>query len=331
VKQKNTHDIVIALAVILVSAILLGTLAVTLGGVRMGATQTITIDMPSVTGLRIHSGVRYAGLPVGRVLRMEALPWDQRRSPELAVRVTAELFQPVPELKSDSLATVSADTILAEKFLNILPGTSSAPALAAGEPVPAAAGGQIEDLLSSGGELMATANALLRDLRSDYPGLRNAVAEALGGLQQVTVEASALIGQADGVLDEASALLARGGDVTDQLAALAPRAEALAGQTSAVLENFSRAGTRADEVLTRLDALVARQGPTIDQTLVELRVSLQNLKIASTYLKFMTERLGREPWRLVWGTRNPTELPAPEEILQRSSPFPLPTERPGGR
>jgi phospholipid/cholesterol/gamma-HCH transport system substrate-binding protein len=331
VKQKNTQDIVIAVAVILCSVILLGTLAVILGGLRVGTTQTLTIDMPSVTGLRIHSGVRYAGLPVGRVLRMEALPWEERSSPELAVRVTAELFQPIPELKADSEATVASDTILAEKFLNIRPGTASAPPLAVGAPLPAAPGGQMEDLFSSGGELMATATELLRELRSDYPGLRDALGEALGGLQQVAGEASALIAQADGVLDEASALLGKGGDVADQLAALAPKAEALAEQTTEVLQNFARAGSRADEVLTELDKILQKQGPQVDQTLVELRVSLQNLKVASTYLKFMTERIGREPWRLVWGTRNPTELPSPEEILKRSSPFPLPEERPQGR
>jgi ABC-type transporter Mla subunit MlaD len=79
--KKNLSDYVVALSVILCSAILLAALTIALTGFRLKKpTRTLQIDFEDVTGVKLHSEVRYAGAPAGRVIAMQHLTPEQREA-----------------------------------------------------------------------------------------------------------------------------------------------------------------------------------------------------------------------------------------------------------
>lgn len=315
-KHKNTSDIFIALAVVLSSLVLLAALFYAVVGFPVGAGRALYVDMPSITGLRVHSQVRYAGNPVGRITGIRTLDWQERTNPDCPIRLEIQVTEDLPALKVDSYASITADTILAEKFLDIAPGTASAAPLAQGQPIPAAPGTQIGDLLATGSRLLADLGALAAELRSDYPDFRSSLSGMFSSLDEVTTDAGSLMNNAQGLLTHAGGVLRNGDAAAGDLRALLAKADSLAGDADALVLKTDAVVGRADELLTGLDQLVSGQEGRWDQTLGDLRVTLQNLKVTSTYLKIFSDRVSREPWRLVWGTRRQVEIPTPEEILR---------------
>ena len=59
--KRNLSDYFIAFGVIVCSAVLLGALAYALGGRSPRASRTLEINFTDVTGIRLHSELRYAG------------------------------------------------------------------------------------------------------------------------------------------------------------------------------------------------------------------------------------------------------------------------------
>src|SRR3984893_339556 len=119
--KKNFSDYVVALSVIACSVILLAALTMALSGFRLKKpTRTLQIDFEDVTGVKLHSEVRYAGAPAGRVIAMRHLSAAERSksaNTRDAVRVTVTLDDAIPHLPIDISATLSADTLLAPKFV----------------------------------------------------------------------------------------------------------------------------------------------------------------------------------------------------------------------
>ena len=125
--KRNLSDYLVALAVIACSVVLLGALTVALSGYRLKKpTRTLQIDYEDVTGIKVHSEVRYAGAPAGRVIAMRHLSAAQRAAEpnkKDAVRVSIELIDSVPPLPSDVAATLGSDTLLSPKFVALSAGT----------------------------------------------------------------------------------------------------------------------------------------------------------------------------------------------------------------
>jgi ABC-type transporter Mla subunit MlaD len=323
-KQKNKTDILIALSVVLSSIVLLGALFFAVLGFPVGTGRLLNVDMPSITGLRVHSQVRYAGNPVGRITGIRTLGWEERGREGYPIRLDIQVNADLPELKEDSYASISADTILAEKFLDIAPGTERSMPLAAGAPIPAAPGTQMGDLLATGARLLGDIGALAAELRSDYPDFRSSLGGIFSSLNEVTDEAGLLMGKAESLFLEAGGVLETGDAAAGELRELLAKADALAGDADKLVSRTDAVVGRTDELLSRIDGLVAGQDGKWAETAGDLRVTLQNLKVTSTYLKIFSDRVSREPWRLVWGTRRTQEIPTPEEILRSRAPLPVP-------
>jgi ABC-type transporter Mla subunit MlaD len=107
--KKTLSDYFVALSVILCSAILLAALTIALSGFRLKKpTRTLQIDFEDVTGVKLHSEVRYAGAPAGRVIAVQHLSSEQRQAGEnkrKAVRVTVSLMEQIPPLPADVVAS----------------------------------------------------------------------------------------------------------------------------------------------------------------------------------------------------------------------------------
>lgn len=203
-KIKNSSDIFIALTVIGCSLVLLAAMAMALTGFTFGkkAGHTVTIDMPSVTGLRVNSEVRYSGAEVGKILSIEPLDWDKRTHPDLAVRVVAEIERPMPALKTDSEAAITSDTILAEKFLDITPGTAAAPLLAEGQPITARKVATFDDLTREGLDMLTELNTIVAGIKSKNPDLPDKVNSLLTNAQNLSENADELIARLNEIVQK---------------------------------------------------------------------------------------------------------------------------------
>ncbi|MCS7009387.1 MAG: MlaD family protein, partial [Chthoniobacterales bacterium] len=134
-KRKSSYDLWI-LSTIILSFI--GLLLALFFALRQPSPQSSAYftDLHSAIGLRIRSQVRYAGVPVGTILAIETLDWSERQLPNLAVRVRFSLNRKIPQLKTDSFASIASDSPSSEKVLNISPGSPNADPLPQDAPIP---------------------------------------------------------------------------------------------------------------------------------------------------------------------------------------------------
>ena len=132
--KRNLSDYIVALAVIACSTVLLGALTLALSGYHLKKPgRTLQIDYEDVTGIKLHSEVRYAGAAAGRVIAMRHLSALERTgatNKRDAVRVTVSLDDKIPPLPGDVQATLSSDTLLAPKFVALSAGTPGGRSLA---------------------------------------------------------------------------------------------------------------------------------------------------------------------------------------------------------
>src|SRR5438270_626539 len=114
--KKNLSDYFVALSVIACSIVLLAALTFALSGYRLRKpARTLQIQYEDVTGIKVHSEVRYAGAPAGRVIGMRHLTGVERAklpNKKDAVIVTVELDDGIPSLPTDVTATLSANTLV---------------------------------------------------------------------------------------------------------------------------------------------------------------------------------------------------------------------------
>ena len=108
----------IAVGIFVVLGILaLGYLSVSLGQVSFlgGRGYYVTVDFPSVGGLKTGSTVEIAGVEIGRV--------ESIRLADYQARVTLRLQQTI-KLQEDSIASIKTKGLIGEKYIRISPGGS---------------------------------------------------------------------------------------------------------------------------------------------------------------------------------------------------------------
>jgi len=191
-KSQTTSEKIIAIIVVGCSVVLLTALAVPLLGLNFSAQDTITIDLPTATGLRPNSEVRYAGAPVGRILEVRPLKWEERNRPGYAVRGVATLNQNTPEIKADSEAQISSDTLLAEKFIDISSGSAEADPLPENQPIYSKPVASFDDLTREGMVTLSTINEVLIDLKKHHPDLPDKVVNLIDSADSLAQQADAL-------------------------------------------------------------------------------------------------------------------------------------------
>ena len=114
-------DFLVAALVIVCSVVMLVALTIAISGTHLTAPKaTLTIDLPSAVGLDKQAEVRYAGANVGRIRTVRPLTDEEREkvSPDCAIRVVADIHHHLPQLRVGTTASITADTVLGEKYLN---------------------------------------------------------------------------------------------------------------------------------------------------------------------------------------------------------------------
>ena len=288
--KRNLSDYIVALAVIACSVVLLGALTIALSGYRLKKPErTWQINYEDVTGIKVHSGVRYAGAPAGRVIAMRHLSAAERGASENkkdAVRVTISLDEGVPPLPSDVIATLSSDTLLAPKFVALSAGTPGGKTLANNAAIEGHIAFGLEQIMAAAGPLFDNANRLLDNLNVTVTDLK-------GNLGQFMPKISPLVDTVKTDLDELHKA------VTD----------------------FGGVEKNANTVLGTADKFVGNTDKQLQEQMKQLHIILLNLKVVTTHAKAITEALGEKPNRLIFSGKA-NKLTPEEEIIKSSKPLP---------
>jgi phospholipid/cholesterol/gamma-HCH transport system substrate-binding protein len=322
-KSKNWSQYVIPTLVILCSLILLATLTFALGGIQWKPKgRTLEIEFRDVTGVKLHSPVRYAGSIAGSIVRIRyLLPQERHGSSDKrnAVRVTVQLDEHVPALPLDVKAGLSSETILGEKFIALSAGSPEERLLPDGAVIQGQDLIAFDELARSAQSAVENVNQILTRLNSDYPTLIPPLARLLGQGSSLLLQASNLVGNADGAITNVSEIIAR---LKSDYSDLVPKLTSLLAQGKVVATNADLALLRVNALIGRTDNLIKNNEDNLGQIVAEVHVVSQNLKVITTYTKALTATLGEKPSRLIWGGGK-KQLPSEKEILESSKPVPI--------
>src|ERR1700704_3358213 len=204
--KKNFSDYVVALSVIACSLVLLAALTMALSGFRLKKpTRTLQIDFEDVTGIKLHSEIRYAGARAGRVIAMRHLSRDQRESAtnkRNAVRVTVSVADDIPPLPADVIATLSSDTMLAPMFVALSAGTPGGETLANNAVVEGHPAYGIQQIAAAAGPLVDNANKLIDSLNATAVNLDGTITNVRNDLGQILPKISPVLDVAKIDLEE---------------------------------------------------------------------------------------------------------------------------------
>lgn len=295
--KKSLSDYLVALSVIACSAVLLAALTFALSGYHLKKpTRTLEISYEDVTGIKVHSEVRYAGAPAGRVIAMRHLTPQERNQSQNkrdAVIVTVSLDEAIPPLPDDISATLSSDTLLAPKFVALSPGTP--------------------------GHKILPNNAMIEG----HPAY---------GIEQITAAAGPLFENANKLID---ALTATASDLKTDLADFMPKVSPLLDSLKIDVEDLHKAATgltdvenkatgaidKAGDVLGGAGDFISNTNKGLQDQLKELHVTLLNLKVITTHAKALVDALSEKPNRLIFSGKAP-QLTPESEILKSEKPLP---------
>jgi hypothetical protein len=138
----------------------------------------------SIEGLTVGSEVRYRGLKVGKVMKIDPGPFDIK---------SYSIISKTIKFPRDSYLRVAYDGIVGEKFLEIIPGTSesiySPPQILPGRKTAA-----IVDFVDIGARNLEETKKILEDIRAiiEDPKLREAIYNTIYTAEQVAQEADRL-------------------------------------------------------------------------------------------------------------------------------------------
>jgi ABC-type transporter Mla subunit MlaD len=288
--KRNLSDYIVALAVVACSLVLLGALTIALSGYRLKKPErTLQINYEDVTGIKVHSEVRYAGAPAGRVIAMRHLSAAERGASENkkdAVRVTISLDEEIPPLPSDVIATLSSDTLLAPKFVALSAGTPGGKTLVNNAAIEGHPAYGLEQITAAAGPLFENANRLLDNLNVTVTDLK-------GNLGQFMPKISPLVDTLNTDLDE----------------------------LHKVVTDLGGVEKNANTVLGTADKFVGTTDKQLQEQMKQLHVILLNLKVVTTHAKAITEALGEKPNRLIFSGKA-NKLTPEDEIIQSSKPLP---------
>ena len=288
--KRNLSDYLVALFVIACSVVLLAALTFALSGYRLKKPKrTLQINYEDVTGIKIHSEVRYAGAPAGRVIAMRPLTVKERQASSNkkdAVRVTVSLDEGIPPLPTDVTATLSSDTMLSPKFVALSAGTPGGQTLANNAAIDGHPAYGLEQITAAAGPLFENANKLLDNLNVTVTGLKRDLNE-----------------------------------FTPKLGPLADSLKLDVDNLQNVVKNLEGMSKDADKVLGTADTFLSTTDKQLQEQMKQLHVVLLNLKVVSTHAKALVEALAEKPNRIIFSGK-PAKLTPESEILKSSKPLP---------
>lgn len=313
--MKSKSDFLVAGSVILCSVILFVALSMGLSGRSiLPNAQSVRVRFPDITGIKLSSQVRYGGAPAGTVSAVRILTAAERASsPANLVEITLRLHPEVPPLVTGTQVSIAADTLLSDKFVLIQGGPLEAS--------PLGAEGYLEGIApTSFDKLVRNADDAIDGLRRTLGGSADGTGDVLAKAEKALNEASELFAAFRPVVNDAGSLMS---DARSAAASVKSLVEDNQADVSSTVKKLNAAATDLESLADRAERLVRESESPINTTLDDFKVSLENLKVTSTYAKFLLNDLALRPTRLIWGTGKAPALPSERTILNSRKPIPL--------
>lgn len=280
-----------------------------------GATYYDIYFTGSVTGLSAGSVVRENGISVGHVTEIRLDPLDPTR-----VRVTVEIDDGLV-IKSDAVASLETQGLTGAAYINITGGSREAePATrATGQryPVIASAPSGLQRVVTSAPEALARLIDLtneLNDVLNEHN--RQAIDDTLDNLRRLTATMASHTGEIDSAIsDGATGLHELRNTLKSAQALLVTLNAAVApnGDMASAIRSVNETSHKFADVATRLDTLVAANGPQLTSFLRQGSTQIEQLVTQSQELVAQLNRIAdmieRDPSRIIYGDRRPGYQP----------------------
>jgi phospholipid/cholesterol/gamma-HCH transport system substrate-binding protein len=254
----------------------------------------------SVFGLSQGGSVRYLGVAVGRVTRIELDPRDASR-----VRIIADISEDTP-IKADTVASLALQGVTGLLFIDLKPAD---PDKARTQPVPSinypvipsersdfdVFVSSLPDAVAKASEVLNRMNAMLSDTNI------KAVSDALAQVEAASKELP-------GTVSGARALLANLQDAAAQMRDAAAEARSLAANASPELllaiKRLREAGENAAALTARIDKLVADNQDDVSrfasQGLPEIQAMARDIREAAQSINELGRQLKADPSQLIY-------------------------------
>ena len=254
-----------------------------------------------VGGIEPGSLVRFAGVPVGKVIGHRVLSGQQP-----PVELTLEVERGVP-IRRDSYAYITSIGLLGAFYVEITPGSTSASQLSAGELIAsrevssfAQMSGSLGGATSEATELLHRLNDVLNDEN------RKNLSALISGLNSITAQNRSELGSLlDNLNDLTLALNTTVQSVNTILAANDTSLQRTLHNAEQLLAEVQTLAAGVNTAVGNLDHFMAQNGESYRET-------FDNLRLLSQNLTEFTQTIKEQPWSLV-RKNYPAERQLPKE------------------
>lgn len=313
--SSKTSDVWVALSVVFSSLVLLAALSLGLSGWSFGSGDIVRVRFHDVTGIKTSSGVKFAGAPAGRVTGLRILTSAERQSdPQHLIEMELRLSSAVPALSKNAQISIAADTLLSDKFV-LVSDVGGASAL--GE----------QDYLA--GITPVTFDQLTRELEAVMSSLQTLMEGKTGERSgEVFEHVISMLTEAQGLLVELKPAVSDARTLIGETRMAAGEARVLIadGQThlKPTFAKLETAATAFESFARRGESIVRTNEPLFSRTLADFKITAENLRITSTYSKFLLRGLAQSPSRILWGRGPVPDLPSESDIRNARGSLGLP-------
>jgi phospholipid/cholesterol/gamma-HCH transport system substrate-binding protein len=316
--MHRAEEVKVGLFVLAALVLLLAAFALVGGANIFGTPKNYyTVRTKFAGGIEAGSPVRYAGMKVGRV---EKLEFGGDQDPGRAVvHISVDPQTPV---RTDSTAKITSLGMLGENYVEISAGTKEKPALPSGSEIPSKESVQWGELVDTFGGATDEAKALLADARpkvnqaldniNDLTNEENRrrVRESLRKIDEILTDAKPRLKSIMSNVDSASAKIDK---FMDEIKDTRARLDTL-------LENWNKLAKDDDaevqRTLRELRKTLARAEGAMDEVrrlLVanrdQIDTTLENIEVSTENIREITDTIKQRPSSLVWSKDPPDRKP----------------------
>lgn len=267
--EAKREQALVGLFVLIATALLTLTVFL-LSGTHSRAYIPYRAYFKNVAGLGPGTEVRYAGgPPVGRVESVQSDPQDPSR-------MEVDFFvRPDVPVKIDSIATITSTTALGDNFLEINPGSATAPHASRGATLKSSDYTSLDDIKAMIAQLGPSANDLLKNLNDRVVSLKDTV-DRVNDLLNAENRANIRGGLASvrGMLEEdRPAIHSTLSNLNSSSAKVGP-----------LIDDFRKTSAQANDALAHLDAVIGEDRPDLHQAVASLRQALASAASLTDHL-----------------------------------------------
>ncbi|HTT62928.1 MAG TPA: MlaD family protein [Bryobacteraceae bacterium] len=321
--QAMRERTLVGLFVLIAVGLLVGTMLTISGGVGI-STVSHSAYFKFAGGVQPGAPVRYGGMTVGKVTRVRVDPGDSSR---IEIDVAVDRSAP---LKTDSVAKISTLGPLTDNYVEITTGSRHAALAPPGSVLPSAEAFGLPQLGDAVQTMVPDVRSALQKLNQSLDGLQVTIARAndllndrnranisgsLSNLDHLVADARPKVTES---LNNVNSLL---GDARPKVSATLANVQELSTKLTPLLDDVKTTTSRANDVLSHVDATLTEDRPDIRASVARLRDTLaqlnqtldrnsanidellDNIRVSTENLRALTETLERAPASLIRGIK----------------------------